>query len=404
VSIARVFRSIVAAIVAAAAAHVAHAELPMQAPLQVVEPNGTDVVDGPNELPWPPFFGASLALQGNVALAGMPGAFEERGRVAVLVRDSAGQWMRRGTLTVSNAAPGAGFGTEVAIFNNRALIASHSAVYIFHLQSGKWLAAGKLPFGRAVQIRDLDWHWNTVIVGTHDATGNAAYAFHLNTDGTFRRIARISAPDAREVDRFGERVAVNSATVAIAAPGYNSGQGAAYVFTCTDTQCTARQKLLANDGQPGDDFGHSLDVDGSVLVVGAPQADFVSGNPTRAPSEQNFRAGGAGYVFVRSGGTWVEQQKLRPNPRQLNWYASLGYAVLVTPTHVLLGAPYQFDDFDPGYVVDYRWSGGSLVPVHMMPGEVSNGEIMAFYGNTLFVATPTAPPYYGSAAVYDLAP
>ena len=42
-------------------------------------------------------------------------------------------WMRRQTLTASNAAPGAAFGQHIAIFNNRALIASRSAVYIFQL-------------------------------------------------------------------------------------------------------------------------------------------------------------------------------------------------------------------------------------------------------------------------------
>ena len=147
--------------------------------------------------PSPPFFGSGLAVQGNVALAGMPGAFEDRGRVAAFVRDASGQWMRRQTLTASNAAPGAGFGQHIAIFNNRALIASRSAVYIFQLTSGKWREVGRLPFGRTVQVRDLDWHWNTAVVGASDSTGNAAYVFHMNADGTFVRIARLAPPDAR---------------------------------------------------------------------------------------------------------------------------------------------------------------------------------------------------------------
>jgi hypothetical protein len=230
-------RRIAASVVALIVAQLAHAELPQRAALQILEPDATDATDDPQTLPTPPYFGSGLAVQGNVALAGMPGAFEDRGRVAAFVRNAAGQWMRRQTLTVSNAAPGSSFGQHVAIFNNRALIASRSAVYIFQLTSGTWREVGRLPFGRTVQVRDLDWHWSTVVAGASDSTGNSAYVFHMNADGTFVRVARLAPPDAAGGDRFGERVTVYSTTVAAMAPGYNADQGAAYVFACTETQC-----------------------------------------------------------------------------------------------------------------------------------------------------------------------
>jgi hypothetical protein len=387
---------------ALAVVHLAHAELPPLDMVQLLEPDGTDATNDPNQPPSPPFFGAGLALQGNVALAGMPGAFDERGRVASFVRDANGTWIRRQTLTASNAAPGAGFGGHIALFNNCALITSRSAVYIFQLQSGKWREAGKLPFGRAVQVRDLDWHWNTVVVGAGDSSGDAAYAFHINTDGTFQRIARIAAPDASPSDRFGERVAVYSTTVAVTAPGYNSDQGAVYVFMCTDTQCVQRQKVLANDGAPGDDFGHAVDLASGILVVGAPDADWVPGDPTKPPSEQNHRAGGSAYLFVRSGATWTEQQKLHPGARQLNWYATFGYQVAASGTHVVIGAPYQVDDTEAGYVIDYRWSGSSLFAAQAMVWDTSHGEVLALFNNTLLAGIPAAPPYFGAAAIYNL--
>lgn len=380
----------------------AHAELPPLEMVQLLEPDSTDAIDDPNQPPNPPFFGAGLAMLGNVALAGMPGAFGETGRVASFVRDASGTWMRRQTLTASNAAAGAGFGEHIAIFNNRALITSRSAVYIFQLQSGKWHEVGKLPFGRTVQVRDLDWHWNTVVVGAGDSSGDSAYAFHMNTDGTFARIARIAAPDAGGIDRFGERVAVYSTTVAVTAPGYNSDQGAVYVFMCTETQCVQRQKVLANDGRPGDDFGHAVDLASGMLVVGAPDDDWVPGDPSKPPSEQNHRAGGSAYLFVRSGATWTEQQKLHPGARQLNWYATFGYQVAVSGTHVVVGAPYQVDDTETGYVVDYRWSGSSWFAAHAAGWDTSHGEVLALYNDTLLAGIPAAPPYFGAAAVYNL--
>jgi hypothetical protein len=393
---------IAASILALAIVPLAHAELPQLDPVQMLGPNETDAIDDPNQMPSPPFFGAGLALQGNVALAGMPGAFAEKGRVAVLVRNASGTWVRSQTLTASSTKAGARFGEHVAICNMCALITSHQAVYIFRLQSGKWSEVGKLPFGRAVQVRDLDRHWNTVVVGASDSTGDAVYAFRINADGTFRRIARFVAPDAASSDRFGERVAVYSSTVAVTAPGYNSGQGAVYVFNCTDTQCVQRQKVLANDGHRGDDFGQAVDLANGILVVGAPLANWVPGDPAMPPSEQNHRAGGSAYVFVRKGATWIEQQKLHPGPRQLNWYATFGNQVRVSATHVVIGAPYQVDDFEPGFVVDYRWSGGSLYAARMMVNDTSHGDALALYDNTLLAGIPEAPPYWGGAAVYNL--
>jgi FG-GAP repeat protein len=393
-------------IAALAVVQLAHAELPQLDAVQMLGPDSTDQSNDPDQPPDPPFFGAGLALQGNVALAGMPAAWGETGRVAAFVRNAAGRWIRTQTLTASNAAPGTGFGEHIAIVNKCVLIASRSAVYIFRLDSFKWREVGKLAFGRAVQVRDLDWHWNTVVVGASDSTGDAAYAFHMNTDGTFRRIARIAAADADPSDRFGERVAVFSTTVAVTAPGYNSNQGAAYVFTCTETQCVQRQKLLANDGRPGDDFGHAVDLASGVLVIGAPSDNWVPGDPVRPPSEQNHRAGGSAYLYVRNGATWTEQQKLHPGPRQLNWYATFGYQVLASATHVVIGAPYQVDDWEPGYVIDYRWSGGSpggsLFAARVMVNDVSHGEVLALSGNTLFAGIPAAPPYQGGAGVYIL--
>ena len=392
----------IAAFAMLAAANFAHAELPQRAPLQILEPRSTDAIDDPEIAPSPPWMGVDMAMQGNVALVGMSGAFDATGRVAAFVRDATGKWIRRQTLTASDPAVGAFFGEHIAIFNGRALITSSRAVYIFQLTSSKWRQVGKLAFGRAVQVRDLDWHWNTVVVGASDSTGNAAYVFHLNADGTFTRIARLAPSDAVAADLFGEQVAVFSSTVAVTAPGYNSEQGAAYIFTCSEARCAQRQKLLANDGQRGDDFGSAVDLASGVLVIGAPSADWEECDMAEPPSERNHCAAGSAYLFVRSGSTWTEQQKLHPSAQELNWYATFGYAVAVSATHVVIGAPYQFEGA-PGNVIDYRWSGGALVANKVMVNEGSHGHALALYNDALFVGAPNNPGFWGFAAVYNLA-
>ncbi len=58
-------------------------------------------------------------------------------------------------------------------------------------------------------------------------------------------------------------------------------------------------ELTASDGVSGDEFGFSVAVSGSTIVVGAPYRAIGSN------SKQ-----GAAYVFVQSGGTWSEQAEL----------------------------------------------------------------------------------------------
>ena len=66
------------------------------------------------------------------------------------------------------------------------------------------------------------------------------------------------------------------------------------------------QKLLASDRANADEFGVSVAMssDGNTAIVGA---DYVN----TAPNGDN----GAAYIFIRSGGTWVEQQKLTTSDR-----------------------------------------------------------------------------------------
>ena len=65
-----------------------------------------------------------------------------------------------------------------------------------------------------------------------------------------------------------------------------------------------------------------------------------------------------------------------PSPRQLNWYATFGYEIVVSATRVVIGAPYQVDEWEPGYVIDYRWSGGALVAGRAMVYDASHGATL----------------------------
>jgi hypothetical protein len=77
--------------------------------------------------------------------------------------------------------------------------------------------------------------------------------------------------------------------------------------------------------------------------------------------------------------------------------------VIVTGTRVVIGAPYQIDQWEPGYVIDYRWSGGALVANQAMIYDASHGAALALNNDTLFAGAPNSPGFWGAAAVYNLA-
>ena len=65
--------------------------------------------------------------------------------------------------------------------------------------------------------------------------------------------------------------------------------------------CDQAVRLLSIDNTGFDNFGSSVDVDGDFAVVGA-RAHATAAGMT-----------GAAHIFVRSGGSWVEDAKLTPS-------------------------------------------------------------------------------------------
>lgn len=387
---------LVSAFAALVAAPLARAELPSLQPIQNLEPTAQEISPDPEGFPQSTMFATSLALKRNTLMSGMPGAFDFEGRVAIFTRrDADSPWRRSGTLAARDAARGARFGTDVALAGGRALVASPTAVYAFALRDGVWRQTQKLTFDEPVQIADVDWNGSIAIVGVGvndlGTRSNGVYAFGLTRSGQLRRIAKFTAHDTGPADLFGNHVAISGSRVAIAAPGYNADQGAVYVFSCTLSGCLERQKLLANDGKPGDDFGSSVDLEGEVLVVGAEGADAAN------PREDTSR--GAGYVFVKANGEWLEAQKLGLTDDEADHFLALGFTSAISGNRIALGSV-SIPGFSPGLTAIYERSGGSFVPTQLLQGM---GESLALAGSTAVTGFPSRGiPPIGSASVYRL--
>ena len=91
----------------------------------------------------------------------------------------------------------------------------------------------------------------------------------------------------------------------------------------------AEQKLTASDAAANDQFGRSMSVSGDYAVVGA------YGN------DDDGSVSGSAYIFVRSGTTWTQQQKLTASDAASG--DIFGSSVSVSGGYAMVGAPYNDD-------------------------------------------------------------
>ena len=154
---------------------------------------------------------------------------------------------------------------------------------------------------------------------------------------------KLIANDGAPGDRFGFSVAVDGDTIVIGANGAdNNGlqSGSAYVFARrTETVWALQAKLTASDETFDDNFGRSVAVDVDTIVIGA-DCDDAGGFDN-----------GSAYVFIRTRSNWALQERLTANPGFIADH--FGGSVAVDGDTIVIGA--SFDD-DNGSA-----SGGAFV-------------------------------------------
>ena len=129
--------------------------------------------------------------------------------------------------------------------------------------------------------------------GESDGRG-AAYVFVKSGDAWIEE-QKLVASDGAEADKFGSSVSLGADRILVGAYGADASRGAAYVFVKSGNSWTEEQKLVASDGAAGENFGYSVSLAGDRALIGA---------------HGSGAARGAAYVFVKSGDSWTEEQKL----------------------------------------------------------------------------------------------
>jgi nucleoside-specific outer membrane channel protein Tsx len=196
--------------------------------------------------------------------------------------------------------------------------------------------------------------------------------------------AELTASDGRAQDGFGFSVAVSGSTVVVGSPVHpysppNQGPGAAYVFVESGGTWTQQAELTASDGVGGDEFGSSLAISGSTIVVGAPTHQLGS---DRYP--------GAAYVFVESGGTWSQQAELTASDGA-SW-DFFGNSVAINGTTIVVGAVYHkalgLNQHGPGAAYVFVENGGTWSQQEELTA--SDGFDYDLFGTAVAVSGSTA--------------
>lgn len=167
----------------------------------------------------------------------------------------------------------------------------------------------------------------TMVVGSNREDGNAgaAYVYERQGNGTWLRVARLTASDRSSGDDFGVAVALSGNTIVVGAPD-RRGAGGVYVFEKPTTgwaDGTQTAKLTAPRPDWQDQFGHAVAVSGQTVAAGDP-----------------FHSDRYGGVFVREkpAGGWANATMLRISAPPTDERLTLGASVAVSGNTVVAGA------------------------------------------------------------------
>lgn len=290
-------------------------------------------------------YGTSVSIDGSRAIVGAPGGFfaSTPGRALVFERDGSGAWIESAVLLASDGADREHFGESVAISGDRAIVGAPDAggfsgggaVYLFERNaSGVWEQVKKFAhnqtfrgLGGAVAISgDIAVAGGT---GSSDARGLAQVYVRGGCSLCWNYLAELRPSDSRPGDWFGQSVSIDGTRIVVGAPEEDAATttGAAYVFerAGSDNRTWPQTaKTVASDASEGSRFGWSVSVDGDLAVVGASRESSV------------FSSGGAAYVFGRAGtGEWNEVQKLQPSIH--GFLTEFGISASLSGTSILVG-------------------------------------------------------------------
>jgi hypothetical protein len=189
--------------------------------------------------------------------------------------------------------------------------------------------------------------------------------------------AKVLASDLEPEDDFGESVAIDGTLLVVGCAHWGPDEGVVYVYRLTADRWSLEAKLVGTDTKPGHEFGRSVAVSGETIVVGVQQAE-----PVGAQS-------GAAYVFEKRLGVWTQVARLTASDAHPG--DQFGHAVAIEGDTIVAGALAK-DDFEAGI------DNGGAVLVFVRP---PSGWTDATETATLTVTDSADHHYVGESVAID---
>lgn len=255
-------------------------------------------------------FGTSVDIDGDTLVIGAPydnDVGSHTGVVYVYTR-SGGKWSQQTKLYSPEVADGDWFGTAVAISGDKIFVGAPNVpgVYLYQKSGTSWTFKTKAhgaPLSYYGVKMSLDL--NNFIVGAPGSTlastlatqAGQAYVYDVTNGGLSPTI--FNSPSAASGDLFGVGVAISGDYALVGAHGKDvngTDSGAAYFYTRVNGVWTGPSAFTS--ATAGDWLGHSVALDGTTALVGAPRDDSTVTD--------------SGSVFVLTRGTtgWAARQRL----------------------------------------------------------------------------------------------
>ena len=197
-------------------------------------------------------------------------------------------WNEEAELLANDRASGDSFGISVALVGNVAIAgasldddlgAGSGSVYVFKKMAGSWIQTGKItaPDGAAGDRLgwSVDFDGTTLAIGAiyHDYGEpdlGAVYLFQDNGLPGWEFITKLTPPpngDGRN-DDFGNSVDIDGDRLAIGTIG-SGNRGSAHVYRDSGTGWEHILRLVAQDSSFGEGFGQSIAIHNQTVAIGA---------------------------------------------------------------------------------------------------------------------------------------
>lgn len=287
------------------------------------------------------YFGTSVSASGDLLVCGAPvessdcmgvncdpqlaGSAAGSGAAYAFSRTASG-WSQVAYLKASNTDPQDRFGTSVAVNGDTIVVGAP-----YESSSSSGINGG--------QFDNSLFH------------SGAAYVFvRSGLVWVQQAYLKASNPDAN--DEFGCSVAVCGDTIAVGARGESSaasivngnqldnskgGAGAVYVFVRSAGTWSQQAYLKANNPDSSDEFGYSLAIDGTTIIVGAPGEDSAVTGSNGNGLDNGAPGSGAAYTFLQTGVVWSQSSYLKASNTGSG--DAFGSSVAISGPLILIGAP-----------------------------------------------------------------